>query len=515
MSNIFQSIASRKPKLNKFNLSHEKKMSMKMGKLYPIMCQEIIPGDKFKVSSEVLLRMAPMVSPVMHRINVYTHYFFVPNRLVWNEWEDFITGGESGDLEPAFPNLRIDQSRRNDFHKGKLPDYMGIPLLEGTITETNEISALPFRAYAKIYNEYFRDQNLEEKIEFGIGGGLVPSAEQSKLCTIRNRAWEKDYFTSALPESQRGGQATIPIANADINYRDVARIRDDDGGLPTTPADVQIQSANPSFAVFGNKGTGDPYGIDNIESIDIDAVTINDLRKANKLQTWLEKSARGGSRYIEQIKSHFGITSSDARLQRPEYLGGGRQPVAISEVLNTTGTNEAPQGDMAGHGISVGRGNRFSRSFEEHGFVIGVISVLPKTAYSQGIERHFKKFDKFDYYWPEFANLGEQEILNMEIFFNKNSSPNANASVWGYQQRYAEYKYNKSSIHGDFRDTLEFWQMGRKFNGLPPLNEDFIKSDPTKRIFAVTDEETDDLYVQIYNKVDALRPMPYHSIPSL
>lgn len=512
---IFNHIQTRKPKLNKFDLSHERKMSMKMGKLYPMLLQEIVPGDKFKVNSEILMRLAPMISPVMHRVNVYTHYFFVPNRLVWNEWEDFITGGEDGTSAPVFPQLQINSETHPNFKKGSLSDYFGItPTAQASFAGTHTISALPFRAYQEIYNEYFRDQNLETKVTVPKTSGIdsVPTSVAA-VTTLRDRAWEKDYFTSALPWSQRGGEAQIPLGEVTPVYKTKSLVVNSDIGITA--------SGNLSYEADGTVITdaGQTNQIQNLDKMSVDATTINDLRKANRLQQWLEKSARGGSRYIEQIFSHFGVKSSDARLQRPEYLGGGKQPIVISEVLQTSNTdttegNESAQGNMAGHGISVGRSNSFKKSFEEHGFIIGIVSVIPKTAYQQGVERQWSKFDKFDYYWPEFAHLGEQEIKQEEIWQPWNTA-GMREKVFGYQQRYAEYKYNQSSVHGDFRDTLQFWHMGQWYENEPALNKEFVMSNPTKRIFAVKDQEVDELFVQIYNKVDALRPMPYFSIPSL
>ena len=515
MKNIFQSVGMRKPSRNKFDLSHEKKMSMKLNKLYPIMCQEIVPGDKFRVKSEVLIRLAPMLAPVMHRMNVTTHYFFVPNRLVWNEWEDFITGGEDGNSNPAHPYVTINSFNNTSFQKGSLADFMGVPPVEGVQTVTPQINVLPFRAYQLIYNEYYRDQNLTEKIDVSKTSGAETNDE---MFNIRTRAWEKDYFTSALPWSQRGGEAQIPLGSIDEN--DVTY-------LPQSEAIDTLDPTGSAGALHGTNGllatsTGDPVQLKNIQSIDVNATTINDLRKANRLQQWLEKSARGGSRYIEQIFSHFGVKSSDARLQRPEFLGGGRQPVVISEVLSTYSATDMgvpsanPQGDMTGHGISVGQANGFSKSFEEHGFVIGIMSVIPKTAYQQGLDKKFLRTDKFDYFWPEFAHLGEQEVQLQELYCNYNGASNDELTeTFGYQQRYAEYKYERSTVHGDFRDNLKYWHMGRIFDNKPVLNTEFVEADADKRIFAVEDETTDELYVQIYNKVDALRPMPYFSIPSL
>lgn len=515
MKNIFQSVGMRKPSRNKFDLSHEKKMSMKLNKLYPIMCEEIVPGDKFRVKSEVLIRLAPMLAPVMHRMNVTTHYFFVPNRLVWNEWEDFITGGEDGNANPQHPYNTINPTNKQLYGKGSLADYLGIPPVP-TVSQANQtpqISMLPFRAYQLIYNEYYRDQNLEDKVTINKTSGQDTNFENTLL---RTRAWEKDYFTSALPWSQRGGEATIPLGavdETDITYKNPPTTN---AGL-VNPENLQFKTDNTVKAESNDTGT-----IENIEGIEIGATTINDLRKANRLQEWLEKSARGGSRYIEQIFSHFGVKSSDARLQRPEFLGGGRQPVVISEVLSSYSATDMgvpsanPQGDMTGHGISVGQANGFSKSFEEHGFVIGIMSVIPKTAYQQGLQKKWLRKDKFDYFWPEFAHLGEQEVELQELWFDYDSNiPSELTETFGYQQRYAEYKYSRSTVHGDFRDNLKYWHMGRIFDNKPTLNTQFVQADADKRIFAVEDQDTDELYVQIYNKVDALRPMPYFSIPSL
>lgn len=508
--NIFQKIQIRKPKLNKFDLSHERKMSAKMGKLIPIMLQDVIPGDKFRVNSEILMRLAPMLAPVMHRVNVYTHYFFVPNRLIWDEWETFITGGEDGLQAPISPYFVTDfETSAPLMQKGSLSDYFGLPV--GPTTEMEHaagmfLSALPFRAYQLIYNEYYRDQNLTDKIAFSRASGAVTDLDL--ILPIRNRCWEKDYFTSALPWAQRGGAVGVPLS---ADEQPTFYETDGDPYTPVSAANLQVSSAGKLTSAAGPTQLLMDSG---------NTITVNDLRTAVRLQEWLEKNARGGSRYIEQILSHFGVISSDSRLQRPEYLGGGVQPVVISETLSTVGTTdvgiEAPQGNMAGHGISVGRTNSFKKSFEEHGFVIGIMSVLPKTAYQQGVERLWQRANKTEYFWPEFANLGEQEIKKGELYHDFGAAAYAdNWATWGYQSRYAEYRYKCSSVHGDFRDDFSFWHMGRIFTASPSLNENFVISDPTKRIFAVEDPDVDDLYVQIYNDVSALRPMPYYASPTL
>jgi len=502
--NPFQAVAGRRTKYSKFDLSHERKMSLNFSELIPIMCNEVVPGDKFRVNSEIMMRFAPMIAPMMHRVNVYTHYFFVPNRLIWDNWESFITGGRQGDELPSAPVVRIQDDRKQYFAKGTLADYFGLPIVDPatTVTQVASINALPFRAYQLIYNEYYQDQNLSEPIDFSKADGLSDSGDHAKIMAMRKRAWEKDYFTSALPWAQRGGETSIPV-----QYDDHVRIQNQDGSEPAPPVNL---SGLASGAETWLSGDGSWVTMENIEGINI-----NDLRKSARLQEWLERNARAGSRYIEQVLSHFGVRSSDARLQRPEYLSGGRQPVVISQVLNQTGsegTDALPQGNMAGHGISVGS-HGFRRRFEEHGFVIGIMSVLPKTAYQQGIHKMWNRRDKLDYYWPEFAQLGEQEVENREIFYDPAGT--VNSETFGYQSRYAEYKYQCSTVHGDFRDTLNFWHMGRIFNELPVLNEEFIQSNPDDRIFAVTDPLEDKMYCQVYNRVDAVRPMPYFNNPTL
>jgi len=493
-------------------------MSMNMGPLYPIMTQETLPGDSFRVNSEIMMRLSPMIAPMLHRVNVYTHYFFVPLRLVWNEWESFITGGKDGDEFPVSPFIYMDSENSPYFQKKSLADYMGLPIPPTTVTQGFKVSALPFRAYQTIWNEYFRDQNLTNPTAFGTGSGEITDlAEMVRLVSLRKRAWEKDYFTSALPWSQRGPEVELP---ATVEYKDPSALtRSGDLGLP---ASGSLHAGADLGDGYRRLDSADTQGLI-LENIDSLGLTINDLRRSNKLQEWLERQARGGARLTETILSHFGVRSSDQRLQRPEYLGGGRTPITVSEVLqnSTSGyesspTSLTPQGNMAGHGIAVGNSNRFKRRFEEHGYVIGLLSVLPKTAYQDGIHKMWTREDKFDYFWPEFAHLGEQEVLNQEIYADFNeATPAQGQDTFGYQSRGAEYKYGVSTVHGDFRDDLAFWHMGRQFTSKPALNASFVESDPTTRIFAITDEEEDKIYAQIYNNISALRPMPYFGTPRL
>jgi len=490
-----------------------------MGDLVPILLEEVVPGDKFKVNTESLVRLAPMVAPMMHRVNIFTHFFFVPNRLTWDGWEDFITGGPDGLDQSTLPLIDLNATNAANFKKGSLGDYFGLPLMDGTITNPAYVNALPFRAYQMIYNEYYRDQNLTDPIEFTTGA--MDPLDIPRLAEMRKRAWEKDYFTSALPWAQRGNPVGIPV---DFNYKNATEVYNQNDLQPTIDKAVHTGQVGTTDGLLYPQGSSDPEDVLRLENLEEEAtsVDINELRKAVKLQEWLEKNARAGSRYIEQIFSHFGVKSSDARLQRPEYLGGGKNPVVISEVLQTSATNTqdtavdaSVQGNMAGHGISVGRSNNFSRRFEEHGFIIGIMSVLPRTAYQQGFERFWHKYDKFDYYWPEFAHLGEQEVITHELYHNFAGTANESKATFGYQSRYSEYKYKQSMVHSDFRESLNYWHMGRIFENLPVLNTEFVESDPTTRVFAVEEDGTDKLYVQLYNNVRAIRPMPVFGTPRL
>lgn len=537
MSNrIFSQVKVNRPKRNVFDLSHENKLSMNMGKLVPILCQEVVPGDSFRMNTEVFIRMAPMVAPVMHRINVYTHFFFVPNRLVWDKWKDFITGGNNpGEVVP-FPAIPVNLTVRSKISSGTLGDYLGIQASTG-LTNPNgdvKISSLPFRAYQLIYNEFYRDQNLQNPIDFSIGD--YSSADENSLLTLRDRCWEKDYFTSALPWAQKGGDVTLPGAGGEVVLKsgplNPTIVVGRGASHPAIPSASNFVSSNPQSAQAGtlnhsgvyqgdaNNVVLDPNG--NYVIGEGSGSTINDLRRSIKVQEWLERNARGGSRYIEQILSHFGVRSSDARLQRPEYLGGGKSPVVISEVLQTSQTEQSgtPQGNMSGHGVAVGNSHSFKKFFEEHGYIIGIMSVLPRTAYMTGLPRHFSKFDRFDYFWPSFAHLGEQEVKNKEIAcdFAQHAATFPPEGTFGYQSRYAEYKFGQSQVHGEFRNSLKFWHMGRSFdfpNTIPALNSDFVTAQPTNDIFAVTDPNVHHLYVQLFNNIQAIRPMPKFGTPIL
>lgn len=522
---LFDSIQVGRPKRNKFDLSHERKMSVDMGYLNPILCTEVLPGDSFRVNTECMVRFAPLLAPIMHRVNVWTHYFFVPNRLLWSEWEDFITGGREGTSAPVMPNFTNALGATNVLMGlGSLADYLGhFATSTSAAVDTMTFSALPFRAYQLIYDEYFRDQNVQVALEISLASGAITGAELAKILTLRKRAWEKDRFTSALPWAQRGAAVGAPITGSvgvgtwptGLRTGDIRK--NSDNSLASTGA------LSSTLGVEKVGGTEDVHhDVVGAGTLSNASVTINELRRSVRLQEWLEKNARGGARYIEQILSHFGVKVPDSRLQRPEYLGGGRQPVVISEVLaNSTWFDNAetitiPQGNMAGHGFSAGYTNGFKKQFVEHGYIIGLMSILPKTGYSQGVPKQLRRLDKLDFAWPEFANLGEEAILNSELYYDSQAASGVKDGVFGYQSRYSDYKYIPSSIHGEFRSSLAFWHMDRIFNSQPVLNESFIMSDPTDRIFATQDETIlDRIYVQLFNRIDALRPLPYFGTPVL
>lgn len=541
MANIFDSIRLKRPRRNVFNLSYENKLTANAGELVPIMCKPVVPGDKFRVNTEMLVRLAPLVAPMMHRVDVFTHYFFVPNRLLWNQWEDFITKGVDGTEVPAFPKIAL----RGDWvsptsgaallSDGSLWDYLGLPTIGGfngiAFPERSpnsvippvgyEVSALPFRAYQLIYNEYYRDQNLTQPIDFTLDGGLVANVtEIISLLTLRRRAWEKDYFTSALPWVQRGPDVTVPVNNnsgaldvvlKDSPHADVYHVP----GTTAFPKDGALRSISGALVIGG--GEPDPAYLEpsNFQvNVDELGVSINDLRTSNALQRWFERNARSGSRYIEQILSHFGVRSSDARLQRPQFLGGGRTPVSVSEVLQTSSTDTtSPQANMAGHGISAGVNHGFKRYFEEHGYIIGIMSIRPRTGYQQGVPKDFRKFDNMDFYFPEFAHLGEQEIKNEELYLQQTSA--GNDGVFGYTPRYAEYKYSLNEVHGNFRGNMAFWHLNRIFSESPNLNTTFVECNPSNRVFATAETSDDKYWIQIYQDVKALRLMPKYGTPML
>lgn len=516
---IFSSIPLPKLKRSKFNLSHDVKLTANMGTLIPVLCQPVLPGDKWNVSTQFLCRTSPMLAPVMHRINIYFHTFFVPNRLLWDNWEDFITQGVNGEKKPVLPFITpkdvfergvytvTEGSKRVQKYdnSGSLADYLGLPVQmfdfrDITPDGGTPISLLPFAAYQLIYDEYYKDENLETA-EFQ---KLLDGYEDNKkyfadMLSLRSRCWRKDYFAGALPWPQRlaDSEVTLPISGkADISkvgsfsYNNSKPLISQIG----SSQDLSIEIDGSGFLKAKNyNGARIDAGIDlnqllsseQISKLKADlstgnSVTINQLREAVRLQMWLENNARGGSRYIEQLMAHFGVQSSDARLQRPEYLGGYSSDLNISEVLQTSeSTENSPQGKQTGHGFSIAGSGSHNKYFEEHGYIMTIMSIRPQNSYMQGIPKDFTKTDNLDFYFPEFQHLGEQEVKEKEIFYIKEGTQTkpvtvSNEDTFGYVPRYAEYKTIPNRVCGDFRDSMDYYHLARKFDTAPTLSSQFM-----------------------------------------
>ena len=522
---IFLEDKTNRVKKNVFNLSHDRKFSCDFGELIPIMVMDVVPGDSVQIKPSAHIKFAPLITPVMSNFNQTLHYFFVPNRITWPDFEKFITGGEDGLDETVWANTDYNPAI---FQAGTLPDYLGLPIATDTVNGAGEairVSTLPFAAYNKIYNDYYRDENLIQPIPDQVPSGEMSIGDFMNFSRLKNRAWRKDYLTSALPWTQKGPESLLPLGGeADIVYRSQTNpaVKAWIAGQSPTAPTLSDNISTGANANEVNSATDGPLAFDISDSHYTDLstatqVSINDLRRAFALQSWLEKNARGGSRYNEFVQVHFGTFTGDARVDRAEYIGGVKTPIKISEVLQTSmaPNQTTPQGNMAGHGVSVGSGQSFRYNVKEHGYIIGIMSVLPEAAYQQGIPRHYLRNDKFEYYFPSFAHIGEQAISNTELAISGNSS--WNKGTFGYTPRYSEYKFMQSTVHGDFKTNLDYWHAGRKFGNEPLLNEAFVTMSAvdTKRIFAVENGDVDKLWCHVYNDVMAARPMPIYGTPKI
>jgi len=477
-----------------FSLSHTRLLTGDMGELLPVGIVEVNPGDAFRHSTSALVRCAPMLAPVMHPVRVSVHHWFVPHRIVWEDFEDFITGGEDGNDASVFPTITIGGG--SGAAVGSLADYLGIP----TGVNNIEVSALPFRAYAMIWNEWYRDQDLQTDLTIDLTSG----ADTTTSTALQSGCWEKDYYTSSRPWTQKGPSVTIPLGTSAPIERNPTSGAIAKGVLRVSSTGNVATGSNAVRQELGDMEGGgidltyDPNGSLVANLSGATAADINLIREAFALQRYQENRARYGSRYTEYLR-YLGIRSADSRLQRPEYLGGGRQTIQFSEVLQTAeGTN--PVGELRGHGIAGMRSNRYIRHFEEHGYVISLMCVRPKTIYVDGLPRHFNRRTKEDFWQQELQAIGQQEVLNKEVYA-AHASPNG---TFGYQDRYDEYRRHESAISGEFRtSTLNYWHFARDFGSTPALNSDFVKCVPTDVPFAVPSEDV--LYIMAKHSIQARR----------
>lgn len=516
-------------KRNKFSLSHYRLFSGRMGYMMPIGITECLPGDTFQQATSVFLRCSPLVTPVMHPVHVTVHHWFIPTRLLWDDWEDFITGGPDGMNASIMPTIKA--PAKGGFAIGSLADYMAVP----SGIPSLEVCALPFRAYALLYNECYRDQDLEEELPISLESG-----EDTTTNTELQRCdWARDYFTTARPWPQKGPAVSVPV-NLTAAGEPSITATITGSGVPTfkaikgdqslnSPLKVPYSVAGTNVGIGGNVQTavnGSPgSSLINLSWDDpklqakikfqsgnpeLGSVDVNQLREAFALQRFEEHRALYGSRYVEYLR-YLGVKSSDARLQRPEYLGGSRQTIQFSEVLQTAPGGDDPVGALKGHGIGAMRTNRYRRFFEEHGYVITIMMVRPISVYMQGLSRMWNRRVKEDYYQRELQHIGQQEVLTKELYAGNAEGPTGDDVVFGYQNRYDEYRWHESYVSGEFRTILDSWHMARNFANEPVLNADFINAVPTTRIFAA--QENDTLYCMANHSIQARRLMSKYGNP--
>lgn len=534
-----------KPQKSRFDLSHERRMTVRPNDLVPILVTECLPSDKFNGSSEVLVRLAPLLAPIYERVYVYVHYFFVPNRLLWYEWEQFITGGRQGPgvtdvpLRPYFDIGNVQNVYYAEaFNKGSLADYLGCPIFGSMGTDLQytgiNVDAMPWLAYQKIYFDYYIDRNFTNEADnllIPTNGGPADGLWDSYL-VLRQRLYMKDYFTSALPFTQRGEEVLLPVSLS--GYAPI--VTGGDGsidywrmtGVPNTGGTSDRAIPVDTDAPLGSDTPGTPDESEMWANLDFVqdqgyAASINDFRSAYALQVWMERNAVGGSRYTESTQAHFGVRPQDSRLQRAEYIGGGRINIKISEVVSTAYSENAaaatvPLANLAGHGVSYGNTNTFNYFCTEHGFIMGILSIVIPPSYHQGLPRMFRRKSFLDYPWPTFAKLGEQQVDKAELYAspaNLTEDADGNLPLFGYQSRYADWKYIPSTNHGEFHDTMLFWTGTINFEDSPELGLEFLTptADTWTRWFAV-ESQNNSFWLYIHNRLSVSRPLPYFGTPN-
>ena len=527
MRSVRQSHFSRIPQVkvrrSVFNRSHTLKTTFNAGYLVPVFLDEVLPGDTFSLRFNFFCRLSTPIVPFMDNLYLEYFYFFVPNRILWEHWENFM--GQQDQLN-ASTDYVVPTVTFSNVPSGSIADYFGLPVGNKTYT----VNALPFRAYYRIYNEWFRDENLVEASQEGLTVGDGPD-ESDIGFGIKRRGKRHDYFTSCLPWPQKGPGVEIPLTgDAAVYYSGIGydgqpvpeygTVQHDFVGIRGTDNKqlYPLSALNQDFVDFA-KDVHPVNGRVNALYADLSSVssaTINSLRQAFQLQKFYELNARGGTRYTEILRAHFGVVSPDQRLQRPEYLGGGSRRIVIKPVeQNSASDTTSPQGNLAAYGLVGDSSHVFTKSFVEHGYIIGLVNVRADLTYQQGINRMWSRSTREDFYFPVFAHLGEQAVLNKEIFLSGSS---VDDDVFGYQERWAEYRYKPSMITGKFRsgldDSLDVWHLSQYFEDLPTLSENFIVDrPPVERVVAVQDEPQ--FLFDSQFDLKCVRPMPVYSVPGL